>query len=313
MKIYAAPLQGYTEAPWRLWHHRIFGGVEGYYTPFLRVEGGVVRGRDLRDAVSPLNSGVPVVPQIIFRDAAEFGLLVDCLVGRGFSEIDLNLGCPFVPQARRGRGCGAIVNIAMLKGVSELIRTKYGEVTFSLKMRLGAERPDEWRQSMDVINGMRLRHVTVHPRFGRQQYRGELDMAEFGDLYAECGHPVIFNGEITAPAQIAETAARFPGLAGVMVGRGLLARPSLAAEYVSGHEWPDGRRLAAIMELHEAIIGHYRRVLCGDAQVLSKIKPFWDYLEPSIGHRAAKAIKKATTLAAYTSIVNAMGSLSPDT
>ena len=32
MKLYAAPLQGFTEAPWRNFHEEVFGGIDAYYT-----------------------------------------------------------------------------------------------------------------------------------------------------------------------------------------------------------------------------------------------------------------------------------------
>ena len=35
MKLYAAPLQGFTEAPWRNLHQEVFGGIDAYYTPFV--------------------------------------------------------------------------------------------------------------------------------------------------------------------------------------------------------------------------------------------------------------------------------------
>lgn len=43
LPIHFAPLQGYTEAIYRQAHARIFGGVESYYTPFVRVEHGEIR------------------------------------------------------------------------------------------------------------------------------------------------------------------------------------------------------------------------------------------------------------------------------
>lgn len=52
MKLYAAPLQGFTEAPWRNLHQEVFGGIDAYYTPPLcgwRKESSVTRmyGRSL--------------------------------------------------------------------------------------------------------------------------------------------------------------------------------------------------------------------------------------------------------------------------
>ena len=49
LDIYSAPLQGYTEAPWRKLHNEIFGGIKKYYAPFMRIEHGDYRKKDLRD------------------------------------------------------------------------------------------------------------------------------------------------------------------------------------------------------------------------------------------------------------------------
>ena len=67
-----APLQGYTEAEYRRAFADVYGAPDVCYTPFLRMEKGEAARRTLRDINSPLNAGTNTVPQIIFRDAAEF-------------------------------------------------------------------------------------------------------------------------------------------------------------------------------------------------------------------------------------------------
>lgn len=49
LKIYMAPLQGLTEAPYRNAFEKHFGGVDVYYTPFIRWEHGGLRRKDVRD------------------------------------------------------------------------------------------------------------------------------------------------------------------------------------------------------------------------------------------------------------------------
>lgn len=292
----AAPLQGYTDAAWREAHSRIYGGVDVYFTPFVRVERGEVRRRDLRDAALP--TGYNLVPQIIFRDMAEFDMLADALAAQGHRHINLNLGCPFPPQVHHGRGTGALVNRRLMEQVCDRIAA-LPDIVFSLKMRLGVECPDEWRAVADVIGGMRLTHVTVHPRTARQQYGGELHMEAFAEVVAALPHPIVFNGDIAGPADI-ERVAAMPGVAGVMAGRGLLARPSLAAEWRSGQEWSRDERIECLRQLHQAVYeARATRITGGDKQLLGAMQPFWHYLEPEIGHRAAKAIRKATSLAKY--------------
>ena len=61
----AAPLQGVTDSVWRMAQHSVFGGVDAYYAPFMRVERGEVRRKDLRDVSPERNAGITLVPQIL--------------------------------------------------------------------------------------------------------------------------------------------------------------------------------------------------------------------------------------------------------
>lgn len=77
--LYAAPLQGYTEAEWRHYHAAVAGGADAYYTPFLRIDKGAIRSKDMRDITSALNNGVRIIPQILIRDTEELRTLVDAV------------------------------------------------------------------------------------------------------------------------------------------------------------------------------------------------------------------------------------------
>lgn len=62
MKLYAAPLQGFTEAPWRNLHQEVFGGIDAYYTPFVRMEKGEFRNKDVREIASENNTVSRLIP-----------------------------------------------------------------------------------------------------------------------------------------------------------------------------------------------------------------------------------------------------------
>lgn len=302
----AAPLQGYTEAPFRHFHRVVYGPVfDACFSPFVRVEHGGIRSRDIRDVTSPLNANHDPVPQMIVRDVDEFRILADGLVACGHDRIDVNMGCPFALQLRHGRGAALLSDIGKLGMIADAMRD-YSQVTFSVKMRLGVDSPDGWRGAVSVLNRMPLSHVAVHPRTAADGYRGPLRVHEFGLLMSELEHPVIFNGEIHSPADIDSVMADYPEVAGVMIGRGLLARPSMVNEWRERREWTRFERLSAVLRLHDGIYRHYCAALCGDAQVLSKIKSFWEYLSEEIGRRSAKAIRKATTLPRYVEAVNSV-------
>ena len=88
MKLFMAPLQGYTDAPYRLFHTEVFGGADGCFSPFLRWEKGEPARRTMRDILSPLNAETAgFVPQIIFRDAEEMRRLAGALKAEGFDRV----------------------------------------------------------------------------------------------------------------------------------------------------------------------------------------------------------------------------------
>lgn len=295
-------MQGHTDAAWRHAHRRVFGDGVRYFSPFLRIEKGEVRRRDLRDITSPLNEGSGLTPQLIFGTADELAALTDTVRACGYSTADLNLGCPFPPQCRHGRGAGLLARPEVLAEAVDVIASAT-DIGFSVKMRLGLERPDEWEAVMPVINSMRLTHITVHPRTARQQYSGPLSDSS---IFEASAHPVIFNGDILSPADIESVRQRHPSLAGVMAGRGLLGRPSLFAEWLSGEERDHARRLSDLLQMHGMILDCYTSSLCGESQILSKIKPFWEYAAEEIGPKAYKNIRKARSLEKYLGILSSL-------
>ncbi|MBD5313820.1 MAG: tRNA-dihydrouridine synthase family protein [Bacteroides sp.] len=300
-RLLCAPLQGFTEAAFRHFHAQLYPAIESvtYYTPFIRIEKGEIRSRDMREVCSTLNTNHHLIPQIIFKDTTEFSKLTEELYGNGYREIDLNMGCPFVPQVRKGRGAGIIGNPAVFKDICGIIRSM-PEIRFSIKMRVGISAPDEWRALIADINSTPLCHVTIHPRTASQQYGGELHYDQFEEMLHTFEHPVVFNGDIENPDQIGQLRERYPELSGVMIGRGLLKRPSIIAEWIENREWSRSEHIAKILTLHSMIADNYRSTLTGgDTQILSKIKPLWEYFGEEFDRRTVKKIMKASTLSKY--------------
>ncbi len=300
-ELHFAPMQGYADTDYLVAHRSVYGGTYTCYTPFIRVEHGVARRQDMARLERAAADGLDVIPQIIFRSPDEFALLTEAV--RPYSHrIDLNLGCPYPMQTRRGRGAAMIADLDTMQRICDTIATDTATI-YSVKMRLGLNNTDEWRPLIGVLNRTPLRHITVHPRAAAQMYSGQMHTDIFDELVAASAHPVIFNGDVKTPSDIDTTLASHPGIAGVMIGRGMLARPSLMAEWSAGTQWPAQERMEKLLKLHDTLLARCSSRLCGDTQILQRIKPFWEYLEPEIGHRAYKAIRKATTLAKYNDAV----------
>ena len=296
--IHFAPLQGYTDDVYRRLHHELIGGIDTYYTPFVRMEGGSVRSKDMRDIRPEFNEGIPVVPQIIVKSMKEFDYLVKVVEDKGYHRIDINMGCPFPMQAKHGRGSGLLIHTEIVQQIAEAI-DNMKHLSFSVKMRLGWENADEWKPVLNILNEIPLHQVTLHPRIGTQQYKGIVNMDAWEEFYAMCKHPIIYNGDITTLENIRTLEERYPKLAGIMIGRGLLARPSLATEYISGNELSSDIRKRQLHNMHERLKAHYETTANSEAQLHARLRLFWEYMEEELGRKIYKKIMKAGNLKNY--------------
>lgn len=300
--FHIAPVQGHTDAAYRHFHAQQYPGNNVYYTPFIRLEKEGIRNKDIKDLTSELNSNHHLIPQIIFRDKKELTALVKILKDLGFKEINLNMGCPFPLQTGHRRGAATIANEELAKDVVECIKDN-PDISFSVKMRLGLQEPDEWKKLLPYLNQVELQNIVLHPRVAKQQYGGEVDLAQFEEFLQQSKNPVIYNGDIKSPERISELLNKYPKISGIMMGRGLLARPSLIKEYEDGEETDQQRRIENMLEFHRLLFNHYNNILCGDTQIIAKIQPFWEYAEEEIGRKAWKAIKKAVNVPKYQTAV----------
>lgn len=284
-----APLQGYTDCAYRQAHHKHAGGVDEYYTPFVRIENGAPRKKEMKDICRETNSGIPTVPQIIARNREEFAILCDMLQGQGWNRIDFNMGCPFPMQVKTGRGSGLLPRPDTFKEIAEEIALRK-DVTFSIKMRLGQENKDEYIRLLPTLNSIPLAHITMHPRTGKEQYKSKPDLECFKQFVEETIHPVVYNGDITDTESIARLQASLPTVKGFMIGRGLLARPWMLVNRPP---------IDVILAMHRSLYAHSVAHLCGDSQILTRLHAFWEYLEPTIERKSYKAIMKSGNLRNY--------------
>ena len=302
MKIYSAPLQGFTEAVWRNVHSSLFGGVDGYYTPFLRYEHGEIRNKDIRDVERKNNTAQNLVPQLIAATPEEMHPLLELIAKEGYTRVDINMGCSFPLQMRKRHGAGLLPYPDLVADLMTEV-AQHPEFSFSVKMRLGCNSKDEWKELISILNDAPLRHITMHPRLGIEQYKKPVDVDAFARFYAACKHPVIYNGDLNTLADIQRIEQQFPNLKGIMLGRGLLANPALGLEYRAGHELTNREKATLLSTMHQQMYDIMVLRLQGNTQFLSKMKPYWEYLLPDMLKRDKKAILKATTIEKYMSAV----------
>ena len=303
MKIFAAPLQGFTEATWRNVHNETYGGIDTYITPFIRIEKGEIRNKDIRDTEKKNNTVPHLIPQIIAATPDELLPIAEFIAKEGYCEADINMGCSFALQVRKQHGAGLLPHpeavAALMKATGEM-----PEIKFSVKMRLGWDNKEEWRNILPILNDTPLTRITLHPRLGREQYKQPADREEFARFYEECRHPLVYNGDLTTLEEMNRTAEEFPRLEGLMVGRGLLGNPALGKEYKEQRNLSHGEKASLLAAFHDKFYQAITPRLQGNTQILSKLKPYWEYLLPDMEKRDRKAIIKASTAEKYLAAVN---------
>lgn len=294
--VLAAPLQGVTDNVWRMAQHSVFGGVDAYYAPFMRVERGEVRRKDLRDVEPDRNAGITLIPQILACQPDHALMMVDALKQRGYSRIDINLGCPFPPIALHRKGSGMLAYPELVEALFTSLAAVDG-VEYSVKMRLGWDQPDQWRDILPMMDILKPVNIAVHPRIGKQQYKGDLDIGQFEALMAVSSWPIVYNGGLRTIEDIEAVVNRYPNLAAVMVGSGLAANPGMFAPNATPGDY---RRF------HDLLVDGYTDQLNGgEAQLVRHLQDIWQTFLPGTGHKLFKAIRKSRTLDQYQTAASA--------
>lgn len=273
MRYYAAPLEGLTDYTFRCLHSRYFPGADRYYAPFFATtQNRVFSPKEFRDLLPENNEGVPLVPQLLGRNAEDFLWTARQLRVLGYEEINLNLGCPSGTVTAKGKGAGQLRDTEALdRFLSEIFAGFDGRI--SVKTRLGVEDPAEFERLLAIYGRYPLCELIIHPRTAREMYRGPLHPDVFGAALGRCRAGVCYNGGITTAALGREAEARWPSAAALMIGRGLMADPALIRK-LKGGAGADAETLRAFFsELYESYCVRF-----GSAHnAMSRMKGLWFY------------------------------------
>lgn len=272
-----APMQGLTEVMFRRVYEECFpGAIALAVSPFLSLTHGNLADawEKIEDVLPENNRGsMPVVPQILGKEPDEFITLANRLFDLGYHEVNWNMGCPMRKVAAKHRGSGILPYPDEVRHILETIMPQL-KPALSVKVRLGLKDPEEIFRLVPVFNDFPLASVTVHPRLGRQQYNGHPDLDTFARLLPLIKAPVVYNGDILTGADARRIRERFPQVTDLMVGRGVLYRPTLPLDIADPQRDPtDDRRLAAtfVRRLKQEILA----TMPSDQARIRKIKEYW--------------------------------------
>lgn len=305
LKLYQAPLQGFTDYTFRRVFADCFGGIDKYFIPYLSYgKGREIKKSQLREVLPENNPMRMTVPQVLFSDGTELLELTAILVDHGYLEINLNLGCPYPMATNKGRGSAWLQKSEELSAVLEQLFTRFPETKFSVKMRAGMTNKIDCQQIFGILNNFSLEEVIFHPRTADQMYEGKADKQLFASALPLTKHPLVYNGDIFSQTDFEQIRSILPEQNHFMIGRGLLTYPLLARQlHGEIHEKNESRE--KLRHFHDMLLEEYATKLDGAGHLLIKMNQFWGYFSHSFDnpHKAMKLIKKSGNLVKYNAAV----------
>ena len=159
---------------------------------------------------------------------------------------------------------------------------------------------EEWPALLALLETYPICRLTVHPRVRTQFYKGTADREVFRWTAEHTALPLCYNGDVTTVRDLWEMGEAFPDDA-VMVGRGLVADPSLLRQAMGG----PAASLEELREFHDRLYGLYCRDFSGDVPVLHHMRELWNYFSRSFRETDTllRQVRKAGDCRAYETAV----------
>jgi tRNA-dihydrouridine synthase len=305
IKIYQAPLQGFTDFTFRKAVSETFGGVDKYFIPYLSFsKGREIKKSQLREILPENNPNLPVVPQVLFSDQEELFDLISILMDYGYQEINLNLGCPYPMATNKGRGAAWLQKPEALNEILEQLFRKALPAKFSVKMRAGMSDDQDAKAIFEVLNHFPIEELIFHPRTASQMYEGKANPKLFVEAISVVKHPMVYNGDLFSVSDFQELKTLLPEQNCWMIGRGLLMNPALAAQLKGEMLEPKALR-NKMRKFHDQILEAYSSRLDGSGHILMKMNQFWTYFSESFenSHKVMKLVKKSGSILKYNAAV----------
>jgi len=271
-----APLLGLTNARFRTVFATHFNGLDIALAPFISlVKNQKIKSTVYRDLLPERNERLKVIPQLIGNDAMAFIQMSKALQKLGYKEINLNLGCPMPLVAKKKRGSGFLPYPDL---IDEMLCDIFQEIEIdvSIKTRLGYYENTEIDSLIDIFNAYPIKSLCIHPRTGKQQYEGAVDMEKFVSIFSRFNMEIIYNGDITSAEDIRRLEKQFPSINSWMIGRAMLKNPFILEEYKNGVLDKEEKKKRFNDFVRDFYVKQAQNI-ASDKSLLNVMKDYWKY------------------------------------
>ena len=304
MKIYLAPLQGLTDWIFREAFYEHIGQFDKSFAPFIRVQNGeFYHPSQCNDILPAHNTFQKPVPQFLGNDAVSFKRFEELCLEHQYTEVNINMGCPFIKVVSKGMGAGMLPHPDKVAGFLEQIFATT-KLAVSVKCRLGQNDVAEFEQLIPVFNDFPISEMIIHPRIAKQMYKGKVYYEAYSRYASMLKHPICYNGDILNIGDLEKIQALTPQVERFMIGRGILQHPFLLAQ-IKNQELTREEKVSKLRAFHISLIELCKQKYSGDLNLLRRFEEMWGYHAEGFedGRKIFKQIKKCNTLVKYEGVI----------
>lgn len=301
MHLSLAPLQTYTDYHFRNAFQLVFGGVDQFYAPYLKLNNdGEIKPATRIDVLAVNNPLSGVTPQIMACGTADFLLMARYLEDLGYEEINWNLGCPYPMVTNKNLGAGILDKPDELRRNLDTLLPQL-KSKLGIKMRMGMESTGDILALLPMLNDYPVTEIIIHARYAKQLYNGGCDHDRFEECIDLSRHPLCYNGDITDLETFQELQSRFPTINRWMIGRGAMANPGIFEAFKTGEPLETESYYQRLLVFNECLTESLESANKDRTYPLTKLKSYWEYLAEGLeeGNRLYRKLKKSKDLSAF--------------
>lgn len=173
----------------------------------------------------------PISLQIFGNNEDDFKKAIELNELKGFSFIDINMGCPTKKVVKNNGGAGLLTDIDKMVSILNAVKTA-STLPVSVKIRLGFKRGE----GGEVERALALKDngacfLTLHGRYASDLYRGNADWEKIAEVKEVLGKDYILigNGDIKSKEE-AKRVFELSEVDGIMIGRAAIGNPWIFLE-----------------------------------------------------------------------------------
>lgn len=222
--VMLAPMEDVTDLSFRLICKE--QGADMVYTEFVSADA-LIRNIAATTRKLHISPGErPTAIQIYGREPDTMAEAARIVADARPDIIDINFGCPVKKVAGKGAGAGLLRDVPKMLEITRAVVNAV-DLPVTAKTRLGWDHENKIIVDLaEQLQDCGIKALTVHGRTRSQMYTGSADWEMIARVRnnPRLTIPLIGNGDICTPQQVAEAFDRY-GVDGVMVGRASIGAP----------------------------------------------------------------------------------------